>query len=104
METNQTNETLDVQQGLPHSTTVLILGILSILLCWSWGFPGLVLGWFSIKLFRKSEKLFSENPELFDPVQIANLKAGKLCSIIGMWLSGLVIFLLIVKWIIEAVS
>jgi hypothetical protein len=104
METNHTDESPNIQKDLPYSTTILILGILSITLSWSWGIPGLISGLLAIKLFRRSEWIYNQNPEQYNPAHFLNLKAGKLCSMVGLGLSGIVIFLLVVKWIIQAIS
>lgn len=104
MEANQENESLNIQKDLPYSTTILILGILSIALSWSWGFPGLIAGWLALKIFRRAEWIYNQNPEQYKLAHFLNLKAGKLCSMIGIGISGAVVFLLIVKWFIQAIS
>jgi cytoskeletal protein RodZ len=45
MENNQeiTNQTQGSQKPLPNSSTVLVLGIVSIVLCWCHGIIGLIL-------------------------------------------------------------
>ncbi len=104
MESNQTDESINIQKDLPYSTTILIMGILSIALSWSWGIPGLISGWLALKLFRRAEWIYNQNPEQYKTAHFLNLKAGKICSIIGMGISGIVVFLILVKWIIQAIS
>jgi hypothetical protein len=94
MENIQSNQT---SQELPNSTAVLVLGIISIIGCWCWGIPGLVCGIIALVLASKGENLYNENPSLYKPVTYSNLKAGKICAIIGVCLSGLFLFLVLVK-------
>lgn len=98
METiQQSNQPNNILQELPNSTAVLVLGILSIIGCWCWGIPGLVCGIIALVLSSKSEVLYSANPSLYKPVSYSNLKAGKICAIIGVCLSGIILFLVFVK-------
>ena len=74
---------------LPNSTAVLVLGILSIVFCWCIGIVGLVLGIIALVLAGKGAKLYLENPNQYTVSSYNNLKAGKICAIIGTILSGL---------------
>lgn len=70
---------------LHNSTTVLVLGICSIV--FSCVFAGLVLGIIGLVLSNKSKKIYNENPEYYEGY--GNLNAGYIMSIIGTVLGGL---------------
>jgi len=70
---------------LPNATTVLVLGICSIV--FSCFFVGLVLGIIGIVLSGKGRKLYKENPNAYDGY--GQLNAGFIMSIIGAALGTL---------------
>ncbi len=80
-------------QSLPNATAVLVLGILSIVCCWCFGFVGLILGIIALVLSGKDEKLFRENPTWYTEGSVKNLRAGKVCAIIGTSISGLYVLI-----------
>ena len=98
MENDQ--EFTDQKQGslipLPNSSTVLVLGIVSIVLCWCHGIIGLILAIIALVLANKDLALYSQNPELYTQSSYNNLKSGRTIAIIGLVLAGL-FFLLIVS-------
>lgn len=98
---SQTNQSF-IQQELPNSTAILVLGIASIVSCWCLGIPGLVCGIIAMVLASKSEILYRNNTNLYRPGSYANLKAGKVCAIIGICLSGLMFLSFVTKLIIGA--
>jgi hypothetical protein len=88
-----------VQQNLPNSTPVLILGILSIVLsCWYFSFLGIVLGIVALVLAGKDMTLYQSGPARYTLSSYNNLKAGRTCAIIG--LSVAVVFFIIMMMII----
>ncbi|HRH38859.1 MAG TPA: hypothetical protein PK760_10965, partial [Flavobacteriales bacterium] len=50
------------QQPVPNATTVLVLGILSIVFCWCYGFIGLILGIIAVSISGKAKKIYEANP------------------------------------------
>jgi hypothetical protein len=82
---------------LPNSGAVLVLGILSIVLCWTWGIIGLVLGIVALALSGKANTLYQQNPNLYSVASYNNLKAGKICAIIGTILSALFLIIIIIE-------
>jgi len=70
---------------LQNSTTVLVLGICSIV--FSCIVAGLVLGIIGLVLSNKSKKIYNENPEYYEGY--GNLNAGYIMSIIGTVLGGI---------------
>lgn len=87
----ETTNQASIPQSLPNSTAVLVLGILSIVFCWCYGIPGLAMGIIALVLSGKSAKLYTENPSAYTESSYKNLKAGKICAIIGTSLSGLML-------------
>jgi hypothetical protein len=93
-QTNQAGQSAQaMQQPLPNASAVLVLGILSIVTCWCYGFIGLVLGIIGLVLSGKPLKLYKENPDLYTESSFKNVKAGRICSIIGLSISGLLILI-----------
>jgi len=75
------------KQTLPNSTTVLVLGILSIVFtCF---FVGTVLGIIGLVLGGKSKKIYQADPENYDG--FGALNAGWIMSIVGTVLGSLYI-------------
>jgi len=84
------------KQILPNSSAILVLGIVSIVgvLC-SQGLLGVILGIIGLVLSGAPLKMYRENPNAYTEASIKNLKAGRICSIIGVSLGG-AIFLLVI--------
>jgi len=78
-----------MKEKLPNSTASLVLGIFSIVTCWCYGLPGIILGAIGFILGKKAVETHNEDPELYEGV--GNAKAGKIISIIGLILSLIVI-------------
>jgi hypothetical protein len=83
------------QQQLPNSTGVLVFGIISIVGCFFCGIIGLILGIISLVLASKANALYQQNPGSYSKESVENLKAGKVCAIIGTWLSAIFLIVLI---------
>lgn len=88
------------QIPIPNSAAVLVLGILSIVFCFCYGFIGLVLGIIAIVLAGKANAIYNANPTNFTVSSFNNLKAGKICAIIGTILSALMLVYIIVVFFI----
>lgn len=76
------------QQQLPNSTAVLVLGIISIVGCFCYGVVGVVLGIIAIVLAGKAKKLYDQNPTMYSEASFKNMKAGRICAIVGLCLSA----------------
>ena len=102
----QVNQPFNNQFGqiaVPNSAAVLVLGILSIVFCFCYGFIGLVLGIIAIVLAGKANAIYNENPSNYTLSSFNNLKAGKICAIIGTILSALMlVYVIVVFFIIGA--
>jgi hypothetical protein len=101
METMSTNQTQPggLPQTLPNSNAVLVLGILSLVFCWCWIF-GLPLGIIALTLAKGADKMYKTNPLGYSEGTYNNLKAGRVCAIIGTCISGLFFLFGIIYWII----
>ncbi len=75
------------QEVLPNSTTVLILGILSIIVCC---FLGLILAIVALVMASKGKNLYEADPGKYTVSSFNNMKAGKICAIVGLILSIIV--------------
>lgn len=84
------------QQQLPNSTAVLVLGIISIVGCFCYGIVGLILGIIALVLAGKAKKLYDQNPGMYSEASFKNMKAGKVCGIIGLCLSAAYVVFFIV--------
>ena len=85
-----------VQQNLPNSTTVLVLGILSIIFsCWYFSVIGIILGIVTLVLARKDLILYYTNRSLYTLSSYNNLKAGRVCAIIGLVVAVIFFIILI---------
>ena len=90
-------EDKEIKQTLPNATTVLVLGICSIVLTCFW--VGLILGIIGLVLSSRGRKLYKESPSSYEGY--SQLNAGFILSIIGTSLGGLyTIYLLIYLFII----
>ncbi|MFL5752521.1 MAG: CCC motif membrane protein [Bacteroidia bacterium] len=83
-------------QMVPNSTGVLVLGIISIVTCWAYGILGLILGIVALAMSGSGRKAYTENPSLYTQASYNNLKAGRICAIIGVSLSALFMIYVII--------
>lgn len=81
-----------VQQKLPNATTIIVLGIFGYLCCCFAG-TGIIPAGIAFFMARKSEKIYAENPELYD--NISQIKTGKIVALVALILSALVL----IRWI-----
>ncbi len=90
------------QRSLPNSTMVLVLGIVSILGCCGYGVLGIICGIIALALATKDQQLYKENQDLYTAASYSNLKAGKICAIVGLVISA--IFLITIIFAIATVG
>lgn len=96
METIENVKTPDPSQKVPlqNSTAILVLGIFSIVTSWCCGFiaiVGLVLGIVALTMSSKATSMYQDNPGKFTENSFKNVSAGKICAIIGVVISGILI-------------
>jgi hypothetical protein len=80
---------------LPDASTVLVLGILAILGSFCYGIFGLILGVVALGVSGRPARLLRESPNSYSVGSISNFKAGKVCAIVGLCISGVYIFALL---------
>lgn len=90
----------NVQQPLPNATAVLVLGILSIVMCFCYGLFGVAMGIIAIVLSSKAKTLYNENPGQYTIGSYKNMNAGRICAIIGTVISSLVLAFWVIYFII----
>lgn len=88
-----------IQESVPNSTAVLVLGIVSIVTCFCIGIVGLIIGIIALVLASKANDLYKSSPQKYSLSSYNNLKAGRVCAIIGLCLSALYF----IYWIIYIV-
>lgn len=93
---------MENKKDLPNAVGILILGILSIVTCICYGFVGLILGIISLVMASSALKELTANPEGYTASSVSNVKAGKVCAIIGVILSSLMLIFVIIAIIINA--
>jgi hypothetical protein len=89
-------------ENLPDSTAVLVLGILSIIGSFCYGVVGLILGIIGLAVASRPQRLYNANPGRYSHSSYSNLKAGKVCNIIGICISA--VFVLFMLFFFVAVS
>ncbi len=87
----------EYKQQLPNSTIVLVLGILSIVSCFCYGIIGLILGIIALVISKKDVNLYKHSPEMYTGYE--NLKAGRICAIVGTSLSAIYFILIVIYFI-----
>lgn len=92
---NQPSQSFQAQPPVPNTVAVLVLGILSVVFFLCYGIIGLTLGIIALVLAKKSKALYESNPNAYSQSSYNNLKAGRICAIIGVCLSGFYLLLLI---------
>jgi hypothetical protein len=88
------------QVPLPNSTAVLVLGIISIALCWCYGIVSLTCGIIALVLGNKGMAAYKANPSAYTLSSFSNLKGGRICAIIGLSLGALYLVFVIVYLVI----
>ena len=80
---------------LPNATAALVLGILSIVVCFICGIIALVIS-------NKDLAMYRANPELYSTASYNNIKAGRVCAIIGIVLQvvGLIVYIIFIAFFI----
>lgn len=74
---------------IPNSIGVLVLGIVSIPTCVCLGVVGLACGIIALYLHKKAINIYYSHPDIYSESSLGLLKAGKICAIVGVSLSGL---------------
>ena len=100
MEENQGSRNPNIFQGmqinLPNATAVLVLGIASIVSCFCYAVPGVICGIIALVLSGKSMSMYNADPARYTSSSLSNVKAGKICAIIGLILSALYLICIVI--------
>lgn len=102
METTEFNEATNFNppKPLPNATLALVLGIVSIpTCCFFGGLLGLVLGVVAIVFANKAIALYNANQGMYQESGLKNAKAGRICAIIGIVFSLLMVLMAV--WMIS---
>ena len=93
------SETNTSAPQLPNATATLVLGILSIVICF-------VCGIVALAISNKDVKMYRNNPELYSTASYSNIKAGRICAIIGIALQvvGLFFYILFIAYFVSQAS
>jgi hypothetical protein len=92
---SNTNINLNVTP-LPNATSTLVLGILSIVVCFICGIVALAIS-------SKDLAMYRNNPELYSPASYSNIKTGRICAIIGIALQGigLIVYIILIAFVVS---
>lgn len=93
---NQSNLNVGGQIALPNATAILVLGIISIALCWCVGIVGLAAGIIALVMAGKAKALYESSPGTYTLSSYNNAKAGRVCAIIGTILSAIYVIYVII--------
>jgi hypothetical protein len=88
------NKTLE----LPNATSSLVLGVLSISMCYCWGPVGLVLAIIGLSMGTKAVSMYNISPGIYSEGSFKNANSGKICSIIGLILSAVSLLSTLFTW------
>ena len=88
------------QEKVPNSVAVLVLGILSIVCCYCVGIVGLILGIIALILSNKSNAAYEGDPSKYTIGSYKNMKAGRVCAIIGTIISAIFFVFWLVYFVI----
>ncbi len=84
---------------LPNATATLVLGILSIVVCF-------ICGIIALAISNKDLSMYKNNPELYSTASYNNIKAGRICAIIGIALQviGLILYIVMIAFFVSNVE
>ena len=86
---------------MKNSIAVLVLGIISIVTCFCYGLPGLILGIVALSISKSEWAKHKANPSHFNTGDVNNMFAGRICAIIGICLSGCYVLVLLAALLTE---
>ena len=79
-------------EDLPNSTTILVLGILSILFA---GAIGIILAIVALSMSRNARHAYEDYPNDYTVASYSRVNAGRICAIIGLCLVGVIILVVL---------
>jgi len=85
------------QQKLPNATTVLILGILSVITCCCYGITSIIFSIIALIMANKDLALYNASPELYSNYD--HLKIGRILAFVGLGFGALYMLYMIVVFV-----
>ena len=84
---------------LPNATATLVLGILSIVICFICGIIALVIS-------NRDMEMYRTDPGLYSEASFNSLKAGRICAIVGICLQlvGLLFYILVIVFAVSTAT
>ena len=86
---------------LENSTSILVLGILSIFGCW-FGI-GLIFSILALIMAKNAQKFYDQQVGKYTEASYKNKELGKICAITGVSLSGIYILAWLIKLILNGI-
>lgn len=80
--------------NLPNATAVLVLGIISIVVC----FAGLITGIIALIMHKRDKEIYLTNPAKYE-ASFKNSRAGYICAIVGVCLQALIVLFYVLYFI-----
>ncbi|MBI3509913.1 MAG: hypothetical protein HY064_04565 [Bacteroidetes bacterium] len=93
----QYNNPYMAQRDLPNASAVLVLGIISILGAFCYGVVGVALGITSLVMGNKAKNVYEMNPGVYSENSYSNVKAGRICAIIGLSIGALILIVFVME-------
>ena len=87
------------RSNLPNASSVLTLGILSIVLCWCHGIIGIIMAIIALILANRDLNLYYSNPDKYTVNSFNNIKTGRTVAIVGLVLAGTFLFILTISFL-----
>lgn len=82
-------ETIEkTKRDLPESSTVLVLGILSLIFSFSCGIIGLILGIITVVMASSQKKLYFSSPDAYTESSYKNMSAGRVCGVVSICIAA----------------
>lgn len=82
--------------AVPNASATLALGILSIVGAFCYGVVGLIFAIMALAISAAPNRQYLENPSMFTQSSFSTLKAGRVCGIIGLILSIVILLFFVV--------
>lgn len=79
------------QRNLPSESTVLVLGVLSLIGCLCYGVIGLILGIIAVVVANSQREEYFSSPSEYRASSLHNVNIGRTCGIIAICISGLIV-------------
>lgn len=79
------------QRDLPNATAILVLGILSLIFCWCYGFLGLILGIIAVVMAATQRRAYLASPEEYTESSFRNVNSGRTCGIIAICIAAFIV-------------